>query len=50
MTESDTFIICVVVSKYEVSQLLRNVRSIDEGAFVVLKEHVEVEGNFFKKL
>lgn len=50
LTESDTFIICVVVSKYEVSQLLRNVRGIDEGAFVVLKEHVEVEGNFFKKL
>ena len=50
LTESPTTIICVVVSKYEVSQLLRHVRSIDEGAFVVLKEQVEIDGNFFKKL
>ena len=50
LTESPTTTICVVGSKYEVTQLLRHVRSIDEGAFVVIKEQVEVEGNFFKKL
>lgn len=50
LTESDTTIICVVISKYEVTQLLRYVRAIDENAFVVLKGEVSVEGNFFKKL
>lgn len=50
LTESDTTIVCVVISKYEVTQLLRHVQSIDAGAFVVIKEQVDVEGNFFKKL
>ncbi len=50
LTESKTSIICVVVSKYEVTQLLRYVNAIDEDAFIVLKGAVSVEGNFFKKL
>lgn len=49
-TESDTSVICTIISKYEVNQLLRHIHSIDSGAFVVLKEHVEVDGYFFKKL
>lgn len=50
LTELKTSIICVVVSKYEVTQLLRYVNAIDEDAFIVLKGAVSVEGNFFKKL
>ena len=50
LTETDTTVICVVISKYEVTQLLRYVRAIDADAFVVLKGEVSVEGNFFKKL
>ena len=49
-TDSDTSVICTIISKYEVTQLLRHIRSIDESAFVVIKEHVDVDGNFFKKL
>lgn len=49
-TDSDTSVICTIISKYEVNQLLRHIHNIDSGAFVVLKEHVEVDGNFFKKL
>lgn len=49
-TDSDTSVICTVISKYEVTQLLRHIRRIDENAFVVVKEQIDVDGNFFKKL
>ncbi len=49
-TDSNTSVICTVISKYEVTQLLRHIRRIDENAFVVVKEQIDVDGNFFKKL
>ena len=49
-TDSGTSIICTIISKYEVTQLLRYIHSIDESAFVVIKEHIDVDGIFFKKL
>ena len=49
-TYLDTSVICTIISKYELMQLLRHIHSIDKGAFVVVKEHVDVDGNFFKKL
>ena len=49
-TDSDTSVICTIISKYEVNQLLRHIHSIDDSAFVVLKENINVDGNFMKKL
>lgn len=50
LTDSETSIICTVISKYEVTELLRHIHTIDEGAFVVMNECVDVDGQFFKKL
>lgn len=50
LTETPTTIVSTVISKYEVNQLLRFIHSIDEGAFVVVNENIDVDGNFFKKL
>ena len=50
LTDSETSIICTIISKYEVTELLRHIHSIDESAFVVMNECVDVDGQFFKKL
>lgn len=40
----------IVVSKYEVHRLRLMVRQHDPNAFVTIKEHMEVYGNYLKKL
>ncbi len=49
-TDSNTTIITTIISKYEVTQLMRNVHLIDPNAFVVVKDNVHVDGYFIKRL
>lgn len=48
--DTPTSIICTIVTKYELTSLLRRVHQLDEEAFVVIKEQVEVEGYFNKRI
>lgn len=49
-TNQTSYILFVVISKYEVSQLKRIVRSIDPNAFMIITEGCSVSGNFEKRL
>lgn len=49
-TEKGTYIVIVVVSKYEVSRLKKIIYEIDENAFVIFHEGMSVSGNFQKRL
>lgn len=49
-TNQTSYILFVVISKYEVSQLKRIVRSIDPNAFMIFTEGCSVSGNFEKRL
>lgn len=49
-TEKKTYILCVMISKYEIEALMELVHSVDESAFVVMNENTRVYGNFTKKL
>lgn len=49
-TNETSYILFVVISKYEVSQLKRIVRSIDPNAFMIFTEGCSVAGNFEKRL
>lgn len=49
-TEEKTYILCVMLSKYEIDAFMELVRSIDKTAFVVINENARVYGNFNKKL
>lgn len=49
-TNETSYILFVVISKYEVSQLKRIVRSIDPNAFMIFTEGCSVSGNFEKRL
>ena len=49
-TNQTSFILFVVISKYEVNQLKRIVRSIDPNAFMIFTEGCSVSGNFEKRL
>ncbi len=49
-TDEDRQVLCVTLSKYELSALRHIVREIDPRAFVIVKEGVKIEGNFLKKL
>lgn len=49
-TEDLTYILCVMISKYEIDVLMDLVHSIDEHAFVIMNENTRVYGNFTKKL
>ena len=40
----------VVVSKYEVNELKRIVKSIDPNAFMIFTEGCDIDGNFEKRL
>jgi len=47
---SKTYICYVVLSRYELQRLERNIKNIDEGAFLVKNDGVEINGNFQKVL
>ena len=49
-TNQASYILFVVISKYEVSQLKRIVRGIDPNAFMIFTEGCSVSGNFEKRL
>ncbi|MDD5822963.1 MAG: YitT family protein [Firmicutes bacterium] len=47
-TNETTYVLCVMLSKYEMSKLLEIVRRIDPNAFVTVNEGSKVYGNFNK--
>ncbi len=49
-TDEDTQVLCIILSKYELSALRNIIREIDPRAFVIVKEGVKIEGNYLKKL
>lgn len=49
-TGEDTLILVTVISKYEIGQLKRIVNDIDEKAFIIFNEGMNVVGNFEKRL
>ena len=49
-TNAKTYVLCVVLSKYEIDELMELVHSIDPDAFVTISEDTKVYGNFTKKL
>lgn len=49
-TQENVEILYILLSKYELSQLRQIIHKHDPDAFVVAKEHVQVNGNYLKKL
>lgn len=49
-TNKTSYILYVMISKYEVGQMKKLVRSIDPDAFMIFTEGCLVEGNFEKRL
>lgn len=49
-TESKTYIVVTILSKYEFAHLRRELRSIDEHAFVAAKDGMSIDGNHEKHL
>ena len=49
-TKETSYILFVMISKYEVSQIKRIVRNIDPNAFMIFTEGCSVDGNFEKRL
>ena len=49
-TDEEENMLLVVISKYETSQLISMVRKYDPHAFVTVKEHAVVYGNFNQKM
>ena len=49
-TQEDSKVLYVVVSKFEVGELKRLIRSLDPEAFVVFNEGCAIDGNFEKRL
>ena len=49
-TGEKTYILYVVLSKYEVTQLKDIIRKVDPNAFVIITEGCMVDGNFEKRL
>lgn len=47
-TNQTTYVLCVMLSKYEMTKLLEIVRRIDPNAFVTVNEGSKVYGNFNK--
>ena len=45
-----TYISYIAVSKYELQRLERNIKNLDESAFLVKTNGVEIDGNFRKRL
>lgn len=49
-TNETSYILLVMISKYEVTQIKQLVRSIDPNAFMIFTEGCSVDGNFEKRL
>lgn len=49
-TNKTSYILFVMISKYEVNQIKRIVHSIDPNAFMIFTDGCSVEGNFEKRL
>ena len=49
-TEQQSYVLYVVISKYEVSQLKEIVHRVDSSAFMIFTEGCSVDGNFEKRL
>lgn len=49
-TGQEVYILCVLLSKYELPHLRALVRQYDPNAFVIINENVHVQGNFNKRL
>lgn len=49
-TESNTYIIITILSKYEYAHLQKELRMIDEHAFVVAKDGMRINGRYEKHL
>lgn len=49
-TNATSYILFVMISKYEVNQIRRIVHNIDPNAFMIFTEGCSVEGNFEKRL
>lgn len=49
-TNKTSYILFVMISKYEVGQMKKLVRSIDPDAFMIFTEGCSVQGNFEKRL
>jgi uncharacterized membrane-anchored protein YitT (DUF2179 family) len=49
-TNKTAYILFTLISKYEVAQIKRIVRSIDPDAFMIFTEGASVDGNFEKRL
>lgn len=49
-TNSDTYILMIVISKYELSNLKKILNEEDPQAFVILNEGMGISGNFEKRL
>lgn len=49
-TGQKVYILCVLLSKYELPHLRALVRQYDPNAFVIINENVHVQGNFNKRL
>lgn len=49
-TNKTSYILYVIISKYEVAQLKKIVHSIDPNAFMIFTEGCSIEGNFEKRL
>ncbi|BCN29744.1 YitT family protein [Anaeromicropila herbilytica] len=49
-TNTNTRVIVTVISKYEVSELKKEIEEADPEAFVILNEGIDILGNFEKRL
>lgn len=49
-TNKTSYILFVMISKYEITQIKKIVRSIDPNAFMIFTEGCSVDGNFEKRL
>lgn len=49
-TDTDTFVVITVISKYEIAQLKQILMEKDPNAFVIVSEGPEVLGNYEKRL
>lgn len=49
-TDTDTYIVVTVISKYEVGQIKKIIYAHDPNAFVIFNEGMSISGNFEKRL
>lgn len=49
-TEEKSYILFIMISKYEIPQVKKIIKSIDPNAFVIFTDGCSVEGNFEKRL